>query len=206
MTHSQLLVTSLLEYAARCHSDQQVLSYEENGLLQRCTYRDLHKRAQLCASALKAMGVRSVMTANWHVSPFADRSERPASWSSDALHEFECAAVKAARSQPSPLTAASTWSVGKKSAILTSTACALQLPCTERALFKPLQLQQIASERSQRPQRVYMFIDRSHASMCSQSRCTRTIWRYLAGMGSWDSELFATPSIPGKRPRARFTL
>ena len=117
MSHSQLLVTSLLEYAARCHSDQQVLSYNENGLLQRGTYRDMHKRAQLCASALKAMGVRSVITANWHVSPFADRAERPASWSSDAcvLHEFECAAVKAARSQPLPLTAANTWSVGKKS-------------------------------------------------------------------------------------------
>ena len=41
------------------------------------------------------------------------RRGREASWSSDALHELECAAVKAARSQLSPLTAANTWSVGK---------------------------------------------------------------------------------------------
>ena len=60
MSSSQLRVTGLLDYAARCHAEQQVMSYSETGVLQRCTYRDMHRRAQLCAIALKYLGVRSV--------------------------------------------------------------------------------------------------------------------------------------------------
>lgn len=60
MSSSQLLVTGLLDYVARCHAEQQVLSYSETGVVQRCTYRDMHRRAQMCALALKKLGVRSV--------------------------------------------------------------------------------------------------------------------------------------------------
>lgn len=54
-----LVVNSLLDYAAKFHAEQEVITCTVEGSLHRYTYADMHKRAQLCSLALSNVGVRS---------------------------------------------------------------------------------------------------------------------------------------------------
>lgn len=53
-----LVVNSLLDYAAKFHGEQEVITRTVEGCLHRCTYADMHRRAQLCSLALAELGVR----------------------------------------------------------------------------------------------------------------------------------------------------
>lgn len=57
-----LVVTSILDYAAKYHAEQEVISRTVDGTggTHRYTYADMHKRAQLCSLAFHKMGVRQV--------------------------------------------------------------------------------------------------------------------------------------------------
>lgn len=56
----QLLLCCLqvLEYAARWHPDQEIISKTVEGPIVVSTYADLAQRARLCAVALQRLGVR----------------------------------------------------------------------------------------------------------------------------------------------------
>lgn len=55
-----LVVTSILDYAAKYHAEQEVISRTVEGGTHRYTYADMHKRAQLCSLAFHKLGVRQV--------------------------------------------------------------------------------------------------------------------------------------------------
>ncbi|GBF88992.1 long-chain fatty acid-ligase [Raphidocelis subcapitata] len=52
-----LVVTDLIEYAARWHGEQEVVSKNVEGATVITTYRDMRDRARLCALALTELGV-----------------------------------------------------------------------------------------------------------------------------------------------------
>ena len=53
-----LVLTNILDYAARVHGEQHVLTYTAQGTLHRYTYSDMHKRSKQCALALQQLGVK----------------------------------------------------------------------------------------------------------------------------------------------------
>ena len=53
-----LLVTNILDHAAKWHGEQQVVSVSVEGTVEVSSYRQCHERARLCALALKRLGVR----------------------------------------------------------------------------------------------------------------------------------------------------
>lgn len=53
-----LVVNSILDYAAKFHSEQEVITCTVEGSVHRYTYADMHKRSQLCSLALHNLGVR----------------------------------------------------------------------------------------------------------------------------------------------------
>lgn len=53
-----LVVNSILDYAAKFHGEQEVITCTVEGPVHRCTYADMHRRSQLCALAMKRLGVR----------------------------------------------------------------------------------------------------------------------------------------------------
>lgn len=53
-----LVVSSILDHAARWHPEQEVVSVSVEGAVERSTYRQLHERARLAALALRALGVK----------------------------------------------------------------------------------------------------------------------------------------------------
>ena len=55
-----LVVSSILDYAAKFHAEQEVISRTVEGGTHRYTYADMHKRAQLCSLAFHKLGVRQV--------------------------------------------------------------------------------------------------------------------------------------------------
>ncbi|KAA6427017.1 MAG: long-chain fatty acid-- ligase [Trebouxia sp. A1-2] len=57
-----LVVTSILDYAAKYHAEQEVISRTVEGGTHRYTYADMHKRAQLCSLAFHKLGVRQPTT------------------------------------------------------------------------------------------------------------------------------------------------
>lgn len=57
MQHWPLTVTSIIEYAAKWHGEQEVICKTVEGPTVICTYRDLRDRAKLCALALRKLGV-----------------------------------------------------------------------------------------------------------------------------------------------------
>ncbi|KAL0026036.1 hypothetical protein WJX79_003492 [Trebouxia sp. C0005] len=64
-----LVVTSILDYAAKYHAEQEVISRTVEGGTHRYTYADMHKRAQLCSLAFHKLGVREgsiVATLAWN--------------------------------------------------------------------------------------------------------------------------------------------
>lgn len=58
MQDCPLLVSSLIEHAARCHPGTEIVSRTAEGTIHRCTYRDLARRSRRLAAALVASGVR----------------------------------------------------------------------------------------------------------------------------------------------------
>eukprot|EP00884_Botryococcus_braunii_P021038 jgi/Botrbrau1/7618/Bobra.0159s0067.1 len=58
MQDTPLIVNSILDYAAKLHGSQTVISRMAEGNIATCTYRELHERAQLCSLALSSLGVR----------------------------------------------------------------------------------------------------------------------------------------------------
>ena len=56
-----LVVTSILDYAAKFHAEQEVITRTVEGQVHRYTYVDMHKRCQLCALALWKLGVRYLL-------------------------------------------------------------------------------------------------------------------------------------------------
>jgi fatty-acyl-CoA synthase len=53
-----LTVSSVLDYAARWHGQQEIVSKTVEGPIVVSTYADLANRARLCAVALQQLGVR----------------------------------------------------------------------------------------------------------------------------------------------------
>ncbi|MBF6024120.1 3-(methylthio)propionyl-CoA ligase [Lysobacter niastensis] len=69
MQDHKLLVPSLIEHAAACHPDAEIVSRTVEGPIHRCTYRDIHGRAKQAANALSALGVQRgerVATLAWN--------------------------------------------------------------------------------------------------------------------------------------------
>ncbi|MFL6580478.1 MAG: 3-(methylthio)propionyl-CoA ligase [Burkholderiales bacterium] len=54
-----LLISSLIEHAARHHGDTEIVSRLVEGGIHRYTYRDSHRRARQLAGALSALGVKA---------------------------------------------------------------------------------------------------------------------------------------------------
>ena len=53
-----LVVTNILDYAAKFHGEQEVITCTAEGPTHRYTYADMHRRSKLCALALQRLGVR----------------------------------------------------------------------------------------------------------------------------------------------------
>ena len=53
-----LITTRILEYSARWHADQEVISINPEGDDSVTTYADLHAASKQCARALRKLGVR----------------------------------------------------------------------------------------------------------------------------------------------------
>ena len=69
MQEHKLLISSLIEHAASCHPDAEIVSRTVEGPVHRCTYRDIHRRAKQLANALTALGVQRgdrVATLAWN--------------------------------------------------------------------------------------------------------------------------------------------
>lgn len=69
MQHHPLLISSLIEHAARFHPAAEIVSRTAEGPIHRCTYADIHRRSKQVANALTAFGVRPgdrVATLAWN--------------------------------------------------------------------------------------------------------------------------------------------
>jgi fatty-acyl-CoA synthase len=61
MQHQPLLVSSLIEHACHSHPQQEIISRQPDGTLQRSTYAGVAQRARRLANALTRLGVRPGM-------------------------------------------------------------------------------------------------------------------------------------------------
>ena len=69
MMDQPLLVSSIIEYAARHFGNSEIVSRRVEGDLHRYTYRDCHRRARRMAKALEGLGVKMgerVATLAWN--------------------------------------------------------------------------------------------------------------------------------------------
>ena len=69
MQEHKLLVSSLIEHAANCHPDAEIVSRTVEGPIHRSTYGEVHRRAKRLANALSALGVQGgdrVATLAWN--------------------------------------------------------------------------------------------------------------------------------------------
>jgi fatty-acyl-CoA synthase len=69
MMSGELLISSLIDHAARHHGDTEIVSRRIEGDIFRYTYRDCHRRARQMASALAGLGVQGgerVATLAWN--------------------------------------------------------------------------------------------------------------------------------------------
>ncbi|MFO1414085.1 MAG: long-chain-fatty-acid--CoA ligase [Burkholderiales bacterium] len=58
MQHHPLLISSLIEHAAREHRDAQIVSLAPGAPAHRCGYADVARRARQVAQAMRALGIR----------------------------------------------------------------------------------------------------------------------------------------------------
>lgn len=58
MQETPLVVNDILDYAAKFHADQEVVSRNVEGETVVRTYHEIQRRAQQAALALKSIGVR----------------------------------------------------------------------------------------------------------------------------------------------------
>lgn len=58
MMNQPLLVSGILEFAARHYANSEIVSRRVEGDLHRYTFRDCHRRAKRLANALQGLGVR----------------------------------------------------------------------------------------------------------------------------------------------------
>jgi len=64
-----LVVNRVLEYAAKFHGEQEVITCTPDGSVHKYNYAEMHKRAQECSLALQKLGVKSgdiVVTMAWN--------------------------------------------------------------------------------------------------------------------------------------------
>ena len=61
-----LVVTSILDYAAKFHAEQEVITSTVEGETHRYTYADMHRRSQMCSLALWKLGVRYMLNVSSH--------------------------------------------------------------------------------------------------------------------------------------------
>ncbi|MBL8395791.1 MAG: long-chain-fatty-acid--CoA ligase [Candidatus Accumulibacter sp.] len=69
MQDRPLLISSLIEHAARLHPRREIVSRTSEGPIHRCTYADIDRRTRQLASALTALGVtpgQRVATLAWN--------------------------------------------------------------------------------------------------------------------------------------------
>jgi acyl-CoA synthetase (AMP-forming)/AMP-acid ligase II len=69
MQSRPLLVSSLIEYAASCHGNREIVSRDPEGAMHRTTYGVVAQRAKRLANALQALGIefgRPVATLAWN--------------------------------------------------------------------------------------------------------------------------------------------
>ncbi|HQT81395.1 MAG: long-chain fatty acid--CoA ligase [Ferrovum sp. 37-45-19] len=69
MMHSPLLISSLIEHAAKHHADTPIVSKEADGTMYRSNWREVHERSQLLARALIKLGIQPgdrVATLAWN--------------------------------------------------------------------------------------------------------------------------------------------
>jgi acyl-CoA synthetase (AMP-forming)/AMP-acid ligase II len=69
MQEQPLLISSLIEHAARLHPQGEIVSRTSEGPMHRCTYADVRRRACQLANALTALGVSAgerVATLAWN--------------------------------------------------------------------------------------------------------------------------------------------
>jgi len=57
MQDGPLSISSLIEHANACHPDVEIVSRTVEGPIDRCTWRDIHRRSKQVAKALVALGV-----------------------------------------------------------------------------------------------------------------------------------------------------
>ena len=53
-----LVISSILDHAAREHPQQEIVTNAVEGTIRRCHYRDLHSRARKVAKALVSAGIK----------------------------------------------------------------------------------------------------------------------------------------------------
>ena len=58
MQNRPLLISGLVDYAASCHGDREIVSRDPNGLISRTTYTAVAERAKRLIPALEALGDR----------------------------------------------------------------------------------------------------------------------------------------------------
>jgi fatty-acyl-CoA synthase len=58
MQHRELLISSILDHAARYHGDGEVISVRDDNSVDRTTYAAISKRARKLATALRGLGVK----------------------------------------------------------------------------------------------------------------------------------------------------
>lgn len=69
MQDHKLLVSSLIEHAANCHPNAEIVSRTVEGPIRRCTYGDIHRRSKQVANALGTLDVQRgdrVATLAWN--------------------------------------------------------------------------------------------------------------------------------------------
>ena len=69
MQQHRLSIPSLIEHAASCHPDAEIVSRTVEGPIHRCTYADIRRRAKQVANAMTALGVQAgdrVATLAWN--------------------------------------------------------------------------------------------------------------------------------------------
>src|SRR5882724_5739067 len=58
MMDAPLLISSVIEHAATCHADTEIVARTPEGGIHRTTYAETHRRAKRLAKALAKLGVR----------------------------------------------------------------------------------------------------------------------------------------------------